>query len=240
MMMKVPRQHFIRLLALAGIVGSSASCSENVNRPEQRHITPTLTWHDYDHASVLAALRQAARHKQVFQYERLTLTDGVPTLFPKIQNSLNAFEFSMGVGSLITLGVLFGNATCIALSDDIWSKYQIGVVYNLKDHRGRIIRTNIFGKAKTALSLDGRPDAAGSVYRDLSAEAIRARGGRFMICYNSLANVASELAPVTGEDALDVLAQLRSSLMPGFLLVPAGVGIVQLAQENGWKLYPVL
>jgi intracellular sulfur oxidation DsrE/DsrF family protein len=190
---------------------------------------------------MMTRLRIRNPHKQVF----LAVEESRPLqgffreaqldarqLFNKMQLAMNAYEFSLGRrrGKLATLGVLIESCVILGLNDAMWRKYQLGRRYNLAS-------TNVYYYAKSNLDLRSSPDDPGGIYQDWSAQAVLKRGGSFMVCHNALAGLANAVAAGSGVAPQTALAEMSGNLMPGFLLVPAGVVAVQLAQEHGWKLF---
>ena len=74
---------------------------------------------------------------------------------------------------------------------------------------------------------------------DFTARALMKRGANFFVCHNALAGVSTRFASSTGIPHSIVLHEWTTNLLPGFLVVPSGAMVVQLAQEEDWRLYPV-
>jgi intracellular sulfur oxidation DsrE/DsrF family protein len=66
------------------------------------------------------------------------------------------------------------------------------------------------------------------------------RGASFMVCHNATTAFAGMLGQGVGVDPKSALADFVANMLPGFLMVPAGVAAVQAAQTNGWKLFPII
>ncbi|HZY99989.1 MAG TPA: hypothetical protein VFE36_10480 [Candidatus Baltobacteraceae bacterium] len=73
------------------------------------------------------------KNKQTFQSVTPLAIAGVASLYLHMQNRINAYEFSygMGAGSLATLGILTGPSIVYALNDDVWKKYGFGTAFTL-------------------------------------------------------------------------------------------------------------
>ena len=55
------------------------------------------------------------------------------------------------------------------------------------------------------------------------------------------AGVAAVLSSkMLGTTSAGVLADFEKNVLPGFIVVPAGVAAVQQAQEHGWKPFPII
>jgi hypothetical protein len=203
---------------------------------------PVLKPAEFEQKKMLDALKVKKEHKVVFHsVEPLLIIPGLSSLYIHIQNALNAGEFSMGWGkNMAAAAVFIGPSVTLALNDAMWAKYNIGAVLNLKDANGKPETANVYYKAQTPMGFEGDPGAGGNVYQDWSGEACLKRGTTFMLCHNALTAFAGRFAMESGGKPAEVLAEWKANLLPGFLLVPAGVGALQVAMENGWKMIPII
>ncbi len=204
--------------------------------PYQPEFYKVLSPTEYDRRAMLAVIQVDRPHKQVFSASVLGLQPSAryAALFAHMQFAMNGYDFSLGGrrGKLATLGVMSGQACLLSLTDAMWTKYRIGRLFDAA-------RTNVYWVAKSNLDLTSSPNDPHGVYQDWSAEAVRRRGGTFMVCHTALTKIAMRCASENGSDGATVLSDLVSNLRPGCLLVPSGVTAVQLAQEHGWKLYTI-
>ncbi len=190
-----------------------------------------------------AALKTKKRHRFVYQsVEPGLVYPGLASLYLHVQNSLNAGEFSLGWGrgNVASAAVLYGPSVILALNGSMWAKYGLGARFGMKNADGEPETSNVYYKAQTSLSFEGDPGAGGNVYQDWSAEACIARGTLFMVCNNALNNLFRMLAMASGMDPSAVVADVKANLLPGFMLVPAGVGALHAAMENGWRMLPLI
>lgn len=190
---------------------------------------------EYDHAAMLAKLTTSNPRKQVFQsVSPLVIVPGVASVYLHMQNSMNAFEFSMPSGGhLDTLAIFTGPSITFALNDAMWKKYGIGDALKLAP-------TNIYYHATSSLNASASPDDPNGLYQDWSAQAVLHRGGALMVCHNAMTAVAGLFAMKSGSSPAAVLADFKKNVLPGFQIVPAGVAATQLAQQHGWCIYPVI
>ena len=236
--MQLSRKHFVSALGVtAGALSTSAS-SLAADEPGERapvhfHI---LKPNEFDRAAMMSVLSSAHPHKQVFHASGpLLIAPGVSSLYLHMQNSMNAHEFSFGFGKngYIPLGVLLGASAVLALNDDLWKKYGFGDALKLAP-------SNIYYKATSDLSKPASPDDPAGIYQDWSAQAIMHRGGKFMVCHNAMTAVAALFAPKAGVTPQAALAEFERGVLPGFLVVPAGVAAIQLAQQHGYTLFAII
>ena len=235
---------FLSILAMATTL---SSCKKDGPPSETSpQYASVLFPKDYSYHAMMAKLRDPNPHKQVFLASRIPGIEGVVgmvrslvsqdntvSLFEHMQLAMNGYDFSLkrGSGTLATLGVLVGDAVVLGLNDAMWQKYDIGRHFNTA-------KNNVFYYAKSNLDPNVSPNDPGGLYQDHSAQAVLKRGGSFMVCHNALTGRARTLAAKIGVNAEEALTELRHNLLPGFMLVAAGITVVQLAQENGWKFCP--
>ena len=204
---------------------------------------PVLKKSEFDHKKFMATLQAKKPHKVVVQaVEPATIIPGLSSLAIHLQNLLNAGEFSLGwgKGNVGTIAVLYGPSVVFGLNDAMWSKYGLGKMIKANDAAGNPETKNVFYPAETSMSFDGDPGAGGNVYQDWSLEACQKRGTTFMVCHNAMAGFAAMTAMGMGADPGATLTEWKANLLPGFLVVPAGVIAVQAAQEQGWKILPLI
>jgi intracellular sulfur oxidation DsrE/DsrF family protein len=166
----------------------------------------------FDRASFEARLRAPFRHRQAFASAQVA--DGAVLGF--IFNSLNAYEngFGEGPGTLHPAAVLYHNAVALALDDLAWQTYDIP---DLLRRAGDGVRT----------STEGNPFVRGP--RGWSFGELQSRNASFFVCQNALTDLAQrcETSFVT----------LAAHLLPGMMLVPAGVAAVNALQEERFTLF---
>jgi intracellular sulfur oxidation DsrE/DsrF family protein len=68
-----------------------------------------------------------------------------------------------------------------------------------------------------------------------SIGALAGKGVRFAVCELATQGIAGQLAGKTG-DAAAIEADLKANLVPGALIVPSGITIVNRAQEHGYAI----
>ena len=233
--MPISRRAFLGTTAAAAaaatVLRSEQTAAAAERTPLHFHV---LKPSEYDHAAMLEKMTVANPHKQVFEsVSPILIAPGIASVYIHMQNAMNAYEFSFGTGKLATLAVLIGPSVVFALNDAAWKKYHFGSAFNLD-------ATNTYYRAGSKLDLNASPDDPNGIYQDWSAQAALKRGGSFMVCHNAMTGVAAVFAGKMGLKPDDVLADFKQNILPGFLLVPAGVGAVQLAQENGYRLYAII
>jgi len=240
--MSVSRKDFITtaaaglsVAALAGGTSTAAADASSGQVPIHFHIVRPG---EFDNALMMQKLTAAGDHKQVFQSVTPLIIGGWASLYIHMQNSMNAYQFSLGLGKLLTLGVLIGPSIILALNDAMWTKYGIGSGV-LGEAMG-LSATNTYYKAVSNLDPSVDPDDPKGMYQDWTAQAVLKRGGQFFVCHNAMTAVAMLVAMKTKTKTDTVLDDWEKNLLSGFQMVPAGVAAMQQAQENGWKPFSII
>jgi hypothetical protein len=237
---RVARKAFLGATALAASAAALAGCRSADSlahaRKLGRIVYPVLTPQMYDYARMMATIRVANPHKQVFPATAATVQplSDIAVIYMHMQFAMNGFQFSLpgGPERLATLGILSGSSVVFGLNDAMWQNYAIGKRFDLA-------ATNVYYRAMSDLDTHVSPDDPKGIYQDWSAQAVLARGGAFMVCHHALTYFATDCAVSHKKNPTSVLAEWIANLMPGFSLVPSGITAMQLAAENGWKIYPV-
>jgi len=204
---------------------------------------PVLKPDQFDSKGMWKALKVKKKHKFIFESVHPHLiVPGLSSLYIHIQNALNSGEISMGwgKGKVASAAVLLGPSIVYSLNDAMWAKYPFGAAFGLKDAQGKPETSNVYHKAQTELSFDGDPGAGGNVYQDWSGEACIKRGTTFMVCHNALTAFSGMMAMQMGGDPKAALAEWKANMLPGFMIVPSGVGALHAAMELGWQMMPLL
>jgi len=166
----------------------------------------------YDFAGIEAALARPARHRQVFAVARIA--DG--NFAGLIAHGLDTYETTMaeGPGSLHPAAVFYARGVVLGLNDQMWKTFRLGLAAR---RRGEIFNSPIE---------NANPFA--SQIRTLSG-----RGTTIFVCDNALEDWSRFLPSVMGTNASpeSIHAEFRRNLMPGAILVPAGVVALNAAQE---------
>ncbi len=168
----------------------------------------------FDRATFEARIRQPFRHRQVFAAG--AVADGAVLGF--MANSLDAYEhgFGEGPGTLHVAAVFYRTAVMLALDDDAWRSLDVA----------SLIRA---GGDRTSAA-PGEPNPYLGEARGRSIPELIRRGTcSFFICENALRDVARHAS--AGYETL------RTHLVPGTVVVPAGVAAVNALQEEHFTFF---
>lgn len=210
-----PRRGFLaRLLASTAGLASLASTPGVLHAIETSRETSDDDW--------MAAL--TGKHRVVFDVAAHLNGKALA----QTRNYLNAWQNAFQVPERdvnVVLG-LHGEAIPIVLQDSVWSTYQLGEQYAVRDASTKAPATrNVFQAANLS--------AGGVVTAEQTVEALQKRGVRFLICMNTIAGATQKLA-AAGLGAPDTIrAALLGGLLPGVITVPAMVVALTQLQERG-------
>ena len=188
----------------------------------------------------LATARSPFRHKQLFTAPRAN--NGA--LFAYIRNSLNGYQFGWaeGPGTLHAAGVLNGIGVAQGVDDQLWARYALA---QLLSRNGDTVkapgaeRGNPWLHAAGSFAPDDR-DQNAPFNQDASIETLQRRGATFYVCNNALKGLALKIVEAglaNGRDADTIHGELRRGIVPGALLVPAGVTTIDALQQEHFTLY---
>lgn len=167
----------------------------------------------YDFPAIAARLARPSKHRQVYATNRVA--DGIVVGY--MRHAMDAYEvaYGEGPGALHTAAVFYGRGVVLGMSGEMWKTYRIAEGVK---RRGDVL---------TEQSTTGHPFAAD--FADLTK-----RGATLLVCDNALTDWATYLVTTAGfndRTIEGVHADLRSHLLPGAMLVPAGVAALNQAQE---------
>jgi intracellular sulfur oxidation DsrE/DsrF family protein len=155
------------------------------------------------------------KHRQVYD---CTTAKSVPWGLGFANNFVMANQSGYGLKPE-EVGVLVSYrhaASAFAFDDHIWARYEVGKRYEVED-----------------------PQTKAPATRNIHAATMRSRasqGIRFSVCGLSTGRYASEFARSTNQAVEAVRAELEAHLaVPGTVIVPAGVVVVNRAQERGYS-----
>jgi intracellular sulfur oxidation DsrE/DsrF family protein len=187
-----------------------------------------------------AIVNRSLTIRQVFEWPSLANRE----LWANAVNALNSFQFAYSVPpDQIQLVVqAYAGSTAATFDDYIWNKYGLGQALQIQDGRGDPATSNPFLHSNIPASQVTPPpaDQNDPYYFDSSIEGLQRRGVLFLTCNNSLRGAAgSAFQGGRNPDnltAAQITAEIQAHLVPGALLVPAGVGELVRLQDKGYRL----
>jgi intracellular sulfur oxidation DsrE/DsrF family protein len=213
------------ILAGAGI----AACSSTARGEEasaaswQPTPEPQDSWLD----------KPGTRHRMVF--DSLSGEGGAEALdFANNFIHVNEADYGLKPEQLGVVVILRHMATPYAYNQSVWAKYGNGFAEKMKltgDAAKAAATTNPLLKAPPMLD----PTPAGMEWiNQNSLPDLASKGVRFAACGLATKAIAAMVAGKTG-NAAAIEAEFKSNLVPGALIVPAGISAVNRAQEHGYS-----
>jgi intracellular sulfur oxidation DsrE/DsrF family protein len=123
-------------------------------------------------------------------------------------------------------------STPYGYNNSIWAKYGKKFAEQMKLDPDSAMRAATMNPVLTADPADKLPKGA-EWAADGTLSALAPKGVRFAVCGLATTGIAAQLAG-KGGDAKAIEAELKSNLVPGALIVPAGISTVNRAQEHGY------
>jgi intracellular sulfur oxidation DsrE/DsrF family protein len=188
----------------------------------------------------LATARVPSKHKQLFTSPRAN--NGA--IFAYMRNSLNGYQFgwSEGPGTLHAAAVLNGLGVAQGVNDEMWARYGLAQVLARNADAVKAPGADRGNPWLHPAAAYPRNDADQSApyNQDASIETLLRRGATIYVCNNALRQLALktiEAGLANGRDVDALHAELRRSLVPGAILVPAGVTTIDALQQEHFTLY---
>jgi intracellular sulfur oxidation DsrE/DsrF family protein len=186
----------------------------------------------------LASARAPFRHKQLFTSPRAN--NGA--IFAYMRNSLNGYQFGWneGPGTLHAAAVLNGMGVAQGVNDEMWARYGLGALLTRNGDPVKALAADHLNPWLHPAAQYARDDADpnGAFNQDASIGTLLRRGATFYVCNNALRALATKIVEAgAGKDVESVHAELRRNLIPGALLVPAGVTTIDALQQEHFTLY---
>ncbi len=136
----------------------------------------------------------------------------------------NKSAYGIPESELAVILVLRAESTPFGYGDAVWKRYGKTFAKLMK-----------FDSDQTNEAERGNPLLSGGDNEMAPSLALlAAKGARFAVCGMATHGISGMLAKEAGEDAADVEAFIKANLVPGAVVVPAGVVGVSRAQERGY------
>lgn len=197
---------------LAQLSGGLAAMAGMATPAAAQQVSAALTEPDHD------AWMQRARGEHRALFHAAAPGDGAAMLMAT--NFLDVYGSAYGAPRDHVSAVVgvHGAALPIALSDGAWDRYELGKRINVSDPAtNEPAKRNVF--------------AVGGPY---SIDTAIARGILLLVCNVALTLTAGSIARARSLVAAEVYDDLKSSLVPGAILVPGLVVAISRAQEKGF------
>ena len=141
----------------------------------------------------------------------------------------NLSGYGVAGNNLSVVIILRHFSVVFGFNDAVWAKFGVA----LSDWGGLAE----FGfKSPTTTNLyNATPLDPKLLSRGRTLNSVTQQGARFAVCEVASQAVASMVSKATGADTSTVLDELKASLIPGAVMVPAGIVTLNRAQERGYS-----
>ena len=207
-----PRREFMRNVG----VGAAAIAVSAVGL--RAGAEPILTGSPEDEAWLK---RLTGKHRQVF--DAVNPNEGWALVFASNFIDMNMKAYGLKQSDVTAVVGLRHAAAPLALNDAMWSRYKIGEMLKIDDKSTHAPATrNVFSDVKA-----GDMPMAGAGVAELLA-----RGAVVTVCNVALTVLSGMAATAAGLPPENAKDEWTANLIPGVVVVPAGVLAVNRAQEN--------
>lgn len=165
--------------------------------------------------------RLNGKHRQFF--DAVTPNDGWALVFALNFIDKNMEAYGLKQSDVTTVIGLRHMAVPLALNDAMWSKYKLGEFLKIMDKSTNAPATrNVFSHVK----------AGDMPFPGAAVDELVARGAIVTACEVALTALSGMAAGAAGLPPGNARSEWMSSLLPGVVVVPAGVLAVNRAQEK--------
>lgn len=227
---RTDRRRLIGAGVLVAGAGMAAACSSRAQSTETSGAA--AAWQPAMESLDSWLDKPGSRHRMVF--DSLSGEGGADALgFVNNFIHVNESDYGLKPEHLGVVIVFRHMSTPYGYTQPIWAKYGKGFAakMGLKDELAKRAATTNPLLTRGAV---GEPAPPGMEWaNEDSLPDLASKGVRFAVCGLATKAIAGIIAGKTG-DANAIEAELKSNLVPGAVLVPAGISAINRAQEHGY------
>lgn len=214
-----PRRGFLSRL-IAGLAGASVAV---VARPDSTMAQGGAQQGAETHPHDRWLDPLTAPHRQIYDVLSFAGKDGLAYARNFLVASADAYGTTDSDVNVVVS--LRHHAIPIAFGDVMWAAYQVGDYFNVDDPetKARAVRNPFLGK-------EGDTSRMSPSFRALVSHRVI-----FTVCGMALRRVTSDFATKYKRPYEKVRAEWDAAMLPGAIVVPAGVIAVNRAQERGFS-----
>lgn len=208
-----PRREFMRSIGVGAVAIAATAVGVRADAEPMESIEPS--------PDELWLKRLTGKHRQYF--DAVTPNEGFALVFAVNFLDKNVEAYGLKDSEITTVVGLRHTSIPLALNDAMWSKYKLGEFFKIMDKSTNAPATrNVYSNLRPGDML--LPGAG--------VKELMARGAIFTACNVALTVISGMAATAAGLPAQDAKADWVANLIPGVVVVPAGVLAVNRAQEN--------
>jgi intracellular sulfur oxidation DsrE/DsrF family protein len=211
------RKEFLLTSPLFALTPAAAAAASPSPGPERKHMRGEAIPFDFNKTRFDEILAKPAKHKQCFGATKID--EG--NVINGMTNTMNAYAdyYDEGDGAVQTVAVLYhGAAVAMGLSNSVWND----ILFPTLKHIPEELRKQFS---------DARPGKGNPFLSKVWLPGIVARGASFLLCNNALSGFAGIAADALKQPISKVHAAIMAGVVPGALVVPAGVMAINACQE---------
>jgi hypothetical protein len=215
--MTIWRRHILRLGLIAAAVKPVTASAQPAPGNRSGVLEAQDAWMD----------EGGSRHRMVFDTTTVAGL-GIGLNFARNFYTANLDGYGIAATNIGTVIIVRHISTPFGYNDAIWAKYGEVITERVKlyDPRDKAApRVNLFN---TPIKDESLPNG-GTLVNDLVK-----LGTRFAVCGMASTRLAEMVAKKTGGKADEILAEIKSNLVPNAVMVPAGIVALNRAQERGY------
>lgn len=226
------------MIGVGGLMGAAGAMPALAQTPAAAGATP---WRPAMEEQDAWMDRPGTRHRLVL--DTTTIDSGTAAMFYADNfYAQNKAGYGIGPEALGMIIVFRHFSTPFGFNDAMWAKYGATIADKMKMQGEQAIRA-IKGNPNLSAPAPAKPTPAAKKGDDeppVTLAVLAERGARFAVCGIATEGMAQQLARASGGDAKAINAELRANMIPGAVIVPAGIVAVNRAQERGYSFINIV
>lgn len=167
------------------------------------------------------------RHRMMFDTTSFKAASGAAHFANNFYHA-NESGYGLKPNTLGVLIILRAMSTPLGYNDAIWTKYGDSLAKFMELEGDAAKRAAMRNPLYTGGVREEGPGDA------VTLASLQQKGARFAVCGTATHGIAAMLAKGAAKSAAEVEAEIRTNLIPGAQIVPAGIVAVNRAQEHGY------
>ncbi|TPG40602.1 hypothetical protein EAH79_11970 [Sphingomonas koreensis] len=192
-------------------------------------------WQPFPEAQDAWMDKPGTRHRLMFDTTAASAAESA-LFYADTYYAANKSGYGLDPQALGVIIVFRHMSTPFGFKDAVWAKYGADFADKLKlegEHairaaKGNPLLTSAAAPAKTPPTKKSDADAP------VTLASLAAKGARFAVCGVATQGMAAMMAKMSGASAKSIEDDFKANLIPGAVIVPAGIVAVDRAQEHGY------
>jgi len=214
------------LVGATGVAMPAGAQTDNTGLPWQPMPEAQDGWMD----------KPGTRHRLMFDSTAASAAESA-MFYADTYYAANKSGYGLDPQALGVILVLRHMATPFGYNDTVWAKHGAAFADKLKLAGEQAIRATKNNPLLSAAN-DGKakndPKSKDGDDAPVTLATLAAKGARFAVCGVATQGIAAQLAKGSDASAKAIEDELKANLIPGAVIVPAGIVAVDRAQEHGY------